>query len=224
MAQLILVPTPIGNLEDITLRALKALRDADAVLAEDTRTTGILLKHHGIEAKKLIAYHLKNEHKILERIVSELKSGLTYALATDSGTPSISDPGFLLVRECVRNDIEVSCLPGPTAFVPALVMSGFPCDRFVYLGFAPHKKGRQTFFKELAAENRTIVFYESPHRLLKTLTQLAESLPEARRIAVCRELSKKFEEVLRGTSKEMLAHFEVQAPRGEFVIAIEAES
>jgi len=220
VGKLIVIPTPIGNLEDITLRAIRLLKESDAVLAEDTRTTKILFKAHGID-NKLISYHQNNEHKIVDRLVEEMKGGLTYALVTDAGTPGISDPGFLLVRACIQNDIEVECLPGATAFVPALVVSGFPSDKFVYEGFLPHKKGRQMLIKKIAEEERTVVLYESPHRLMKALEQFKEVLSEDRQIAVCRELSKKFEEVVRGNAHDLIAHFEANKVKGEFVIVIE---
>ena len=223
MSKLIVVPTPIGNLEDITLRAIRILGEADAVLAEDTRTTKTLFQAHGID-NKLISYHQNNEHKVVDRLVEELKSGLTYALVSDAGTPGISDPGFLLVRACIQNDIEVECLPGATAFVPALVTSGFPSEKFVYEGFLPHKKGRQTRIQRIADEERTVVLYESPHRLLKALEQLKEVLDEDRKLAVCRELSKKFEEVVRGNCVELINHFTHNPIKGEFVIVVEGKN
>ena len=222
MGKLILVPTPIGNLEDITFRALRILKEADAILAEDTRTTGNLLKHFEIQ-NKLIAYHQNNEHKVVDRIVEELESGLTYALVTDAGTPAISDPGFLVTRAAIEAGIEVECLPGATAFVPALVVSGFPCEKFSYEGFIPHKKGRQTKLLEIIDSEKTVVFYESPHRLLKTLAFLQENASTERRIAVCRELSKKFEEIVRGTIEEVNDHFTNNAIKGEFVCVIEGK-
>lgn len=222
MGKLILVPTPIGNLEDITFRAIRVLKEADAVLAEDTRTTGNLFKHFEIQ-NKLIAYHLNNEHKVVERLVEELKGELTYALVSDAGTPAISDPGFLITRACIENGIEVECLPGATAFVPALVVSGFPCEKFSYEGFIPHKKGRQTKLNEILESDKTVVFYESPHRLLKTLAYLEENGDESRRIAVCREISKKFEEVVRGNLAEVQEHFQTHPIKGEFVVVIEGK-
>ena len=222
MGKLILVPTPIGNLEDITFRALRILKEADAVLAEDTRTTGNLLKHFEIQ-NKLIAYHQNNEHKVVDRIIEELESGLTYALVTDAGTPAISDPGFLVTRAAIEAGIEVECLPGATAFVPALVVSGFPCEKFSYEGFIPHKKGRQTKLLEIIDSEKTVVFYESPHRLLKTLAFLQENAESERRIAVCRELSKKFEEIVRGTTEEVNDHFTNNTIKGEFVCVIEGK-
>lgn len=219
MAKLIVVPTPIGNLEDMTHRAIRLLMEADAVLAEDTRTTQKLFSHYNI-SNKLIAYHLNNEHKIVDRITDEIEGGLTYALVSDAGTPGISDPGFLLIRNCVERGIEVECLPGPTAFVPALVVSGLPCEKFVYEGFLPHKKGRQTRIERIAQEDRTVVLYESPHRILKLLHAFAEQLEYDRQLVVCRELSKKFEEIIRGTASELVQHFENNTPKGEFVVVI----
>lgn len=222
MGKLYVIPTPIGNLEDITFRAVRLLKEVNAVLAEDTRTTGNLLRHFEID-NKLIAYHMNNEHKVVDRLVGELKSGMVYGLVSDAGTPAISDPGFLIVRACIQNDIEVECLPGATAFVPALVNSGFPCEKFVYEGFLPHKKGRQTRIQKIAEEERTVVLYESPHRLLKALEQFKEYLDAERQIAVCREISKKFEETIRGTADELIAHFNANPVKGEFVIVIEAK-
>jgi len=219
MGKLYLVPTPIGNLEDMTLRAIKVLKDVDVVLAEDTRTSGKLLKHFEI-ATPLQSHHMHNEHKQVDSLVQKMKEGSTYALISDAGTPAISDPGFLLTRACVENDIEVECLPGPTAFVPALVNSGLPNDRFVFEGFLPIKKGRQTRLLELAEETRTMVFYESPHKLLKTLTHFAEYFGEDRPVSVSRELTKLYEETVRGTLAEVLEHFNNKAPKGEFVIAV----
>ena len=218
-AMLTLVPTPIGNLEDITLRALNTLKQADIILAEDTRTTGILLKHYGIE-KRLQSFHIFNEHQALTGLIERLKQGEFMALVSDAGTPSISDPGFLLVRECLKHDVTVECLPGPTAFVPALVKSGFPTDRFVFEGFIPHKKGRQTWFKSLAEEERTIVCYESPHRLVKTLEQLVEYFGGDRMVSVSRELTKLFEETKTGTATEVLKHFSAKDVKGEIVVVI----
>lgn len=223
MGKLFVVPTPIGNLEDITLRALRILSEVDAVLAEDTRTTKKLFQRHEID-NKLISYHLNNEHKVVDRLVEEIKNGLDYALVSDAGTPAISDPGFLLVRACVKEDIEVDCLPGATAFVPALVNSGFPCEKFVYEGFLPHKKGRQTRIQKIAEEERTTVLYESPHRILKALGQFKEVFDENRQIAICREISKKFEETVRGSATELIAHFETHPIKGEFVVVIEGYS
>lgn len=222
MGTLYVVPTPVGNLEDITLRALRVLKEVDLVLAEDTRTSGILLKHFDIR-KPLQAHHKFNEHKTLESVISKIRGGLTVALVSDAGTPAISDPGFLLVRECVRNGIEVQCLPGATAFVPALVDSGLPNDRFCFEGFLPQKKGRQTRLKTLAEEGRTMVFYESPYRLVKTLTQLAEVCGAERQAAVAREISKVHEETVRGTLAELAEHFTREEPRGEIVIVVEGK-
>ncbi len=216
---LYIVPTPIGNLADITRRAVDILAEADFILAEDTRTSGILLKHLEI-SKPMMAYHQHNEHKILPRVIERLRSGETGALVSDAGTPGISDPAFLIIRECLRENIEVICLPGPTAFVPALVCSGLPCERFVFEGFLPHKKGRQTRLNALAEENRTMVFYESPHRLLKTLSQLAEVMGEERQASVSREISKVYEETIRGSLAEIVSHFSNNLIKGEFVIVI----
>ncbi|MCK5078765.1 MAG: 16S rRNA (cytidine(1402)-2'-O)-methyltransferase [Bacteroidales bacterium] len=216
---LYIVPTPIGNLADITRRAVDILAEADFILAEDTRTSGILLKHLEI-SKPMMAYHQHNEHKILPRVIERLRSGETGALVSDAGTPGISDPAFLIIRECLRENIEVICLPGPTAFVPALVCSGLPCERFVFEGFLPHKKGRQTRLKALAEENRTMVFYESPHRLLKTLSQLAEVMGEERQASVSREISKVYEETIRGSLAEIVSHFSNNLIKGEFVIIV----
>lgn len=219
MGKLYLVPTPIGNLEDITLRAIKVLKEVDVVLAEDTRTSGKLLKHFEI-ATPLQSHHMHNEHKQVDALVQKLNAGAVYALISDAGTPAISDPGFLLTRACVEKGIEVECLPGATAFVPALVNSGLPNDRFVFEGFLPLKKGRQTRLQELAEESRTMVFYESPHKLLKTLTHFAEYFGEDRPVSVSRELTKLYEETVRGTVAELIAHFTTKAPKGEFVIVV----
>lgn len=216
---LYLVPTPIGNLSDMSLRAIEVLKEVDFILAEDTRTSGNLLKHYEI-SKPLQAFHQHNEHKVLERVIDRLKTGEKAALVSDAGTPGISDPGFLIVRECVNEGIEVVCLPGPTAFIPALVCSGLPCDRFVFEGFLPHKKGRQTRLTALAEETKTIVFYESPHRLLKTLIQLAEYFGEDRPASVSREISKVYEETIRGSLSEIIAHFSSNPIKGEFVIVL----
>lgn len=220
---LYLVPTPIGNLADITLRALDVLNSVDCILAEDTRTSQKLLKHHRISGP-LRSYHSFNEHKTLSSVISELKSGKTLALISDAGTPGISDPGFLLVRECLKNDIKVECLPGPTAFVPALVKSGIPCDRFVFEGFLPHKKGRQTRLKFLAGESRTMIFYESPHRLIKTLKQFVEYFGADRKASVSRELTKIHEETITDCLSSLLAHFESNPVKGEFVLVVEGLS
>ena len=219
MGKLFLVPTPIGNLEDMTLRAISVLREVDLVLAEDTRTSGKLLKHFEIETS-LQSHHMHNEHKTLDGIVNRLKGGSKIALISDAGTPAISDPGFLLTRACIEHNIDVECLPGATAFVPALVNSGLPNDRFVFEGFLPVKKGRQTRLHELANETRTMVFYESPHKLLKTLNNFKEYFGEERPLSVSRELTKLYEETIRGSVKEVLEHFESNAPKGEFVIVV----
>lgn len=216
---LYIVPTPVGNLEDITLRALRVLKEADLILAEDTRTSSVLLKHYDIH-RPLQSYHKFNEHKAVDMLVERLKGGETMALVSDAGTPGISDPGFLLARECVRAGVEVQCLPGATAFVPALVASGLPCDKFVFEGFLPQKKGRMTRLQQLSAEERTIVLYESPYRVVKTLEQLAEVMGPDRQVAVCREISKVHEQTVRGTISEALTHFKEHTPKGEFVIII----
>ena len=218
--QLTLIPTPIGNLKDITLRALEELKNADLILAEDTRTTGILLKHYEIN-NNLQSYHIFNEHKTVERIVDTIKSGKKVVLVSDAGTPAISDPGFLLVRACVEKGITITCLPGATAFVPALVMSGLPSDSFVFEGFLPVKKGRSTFLNRLKDESRTMIFYESPHRILKTLQNFAETFGSDRRCSVSREISKIFEETVRGTISEILTIFVEKPPKGEIVIVVE---
>jgi 16S rRNA (cytidine1402-2'-O)-methyltransferase len=219
MSKLYLIPTPIGNLEDITLRALRILKEVNIILAEDTRTSSKLLKHYEIDTR-LIAHHQHNEHKSLERIIESIKAGETIALISDAGTPAISDPGFLLARECIKNDIEVDCLPGATAFVPALVNSGFPCDKFVFEGFLPHKKGRQTRLKLFIDETRTVVFYESTHRLLKTLNQFAEYYGEERQVSVSRELTKMHEETIRGTTKEVIEYYNNNVTKGEIVLVL----
>jgi len=216
---LTVVPTPIGNLSDFTPRAEEAIQAADFVLAEDTRTTGSLLRLKGLEAR-LRAFHTHNEHKVLDGVVSELAAGASACLCSDAGTPAISDPGFLLVRACIAAGVEVQCLPGATAFVPALVVSGLPCDRFVFEGFLPHKKGRQTRLKALAEEPRTAVMYESPHRMVKLMGELVEHCGADRPVSVSRELSKKFEETVRGGAAELLAHFEAHPPKGEFVVVL----
>ncbi|MBK6831082.1 MAG: 16S rRNA (cytidine(1402)-2'-O)-methyltransferase [Flavobacteriales bacterium] len=218
-AQLVLVPTPIGNLDDITIRAQRVLNEVDAVIAEDTRVTGKLLQHLGI-GKPLISFHINNEHRMVEQLVARLRQGERFALASDAGTPAISDPGFLLVREALRAGITVECLPGATAFVPALVVSGLPCDRFVFEGFLPQKKGRRTRLEGLRGEERTMVLYESPHRLLRALKEFAEVFGSERAASISRELSKLHEETVRGTLAELLVHFETHAPRGEFVVVI----
>jgi len=221
--KLILVPTPIGNLQDITLRAITVLKEADLILAEDTRVSSKLLKHLEIE-KKLIAHHKFNEHKTVASIVSKIEQGYTVALISDAGTPAISDPGFLLVRACVEKEVVVECLPGPTALIPALAVSGLPTEKFVFEGFLPQKKGRQTRLKILAEESRTIVFYESPYRLVKALTQFSEFFGEDRKACVCRELSKMFEEIKRGTVSELVEYYTAHPPKGEIVIVVEGKS
>ena len=222
MSKLFLVPTPIGNLEDMTFRGIRVLKESNFILAEDTRTSGKLLKHFEIETP-MHSHHMHNEHKTAQKWVNEILTGQTIALITDAGTPAISDPGFLLVRECVKNNIEIDCLPGATAFVPALVNSGLPCEKFVFEGFLPQKKGRQTRLKLLAEEERTMVFYESPYRVLKTLQQFAEFIGQDRQVSVSREITKKFEETIRGTVSEVLTHFENKDPKGEFVIVLEGK-
>ncbi|MDO6515984.1 16S rRNA (cytidine(1402)-2'-O)-methyltransferase [Zobellia uliginosa] len=219
MGKLYLVPTPIGNLEDMTLRAIRILKEVDCILAEDTRTSGKLLQHFEI-ATPMQSHHMHNEHKTVDAIVKRLQAGETIALISDAGTPAISDPGFLLTRACVEKHIDVECLPGATAFVPALVNSGLPNDKFVFEGFLPPKKGRQTRLKLLAEETRTIIFYESPYKLVKTLGQFAEYFGEDRQISVSRELTKLYEETLRGTSEELVRHFTEKPPKGEIVIVV----
>lgn len=219
MGILYVVPTPVGNMEDMTFRAIRILKEADLILAEDTRTSGILLKHYEIK-NAMQSHHKFNEHKTVEGIVNRIKAGETVALISDAGTPGISDPGFLVVRECVKNDIEVQCLPGATAFVPALVSSGLPDERFCFEGFLPQKKGRMTRLNALAEEPRTMIFYESPYRLLKTLTQFQEIFGAGRQVSVCREISKVHEESVRGTLQEVVAHFTATEPRGEIVIIL----
>ena len=219
MAKLYIVPTPIGNLDDITLRAVNVLRDVDFILAEDTRTTSFLLKHLGIE-KKLYSHHKFNEHATVKMVAESIAAGRTAAQVSDAGTPGISDPGFLLVRTCVEAGIEVETLPGATALIPALVQSGFPCDRFCFEGFLPQKKGRAKQLQSLAAEERTMIFYESPYRVVKCLEQFAEVFGPERRVSVSRELTKKFEQTVRGTVAEVLEHFRTTDPKGEFVIVL----
>lgn len=217
--KLYIVPTPIGNLEDMTFRAVKVLQEVDVILAEDTRTSAFLLKHYEIKTP-MQSHHKFNEHKAVQSVVERIKNGQTMALISDAGTPAISDPGFLLVRECVENDIPVECLPGATALIPALVVSGLPNDRFCFEGFLPVKKGRQTRLKQLAEETRTMVFYESPYRVMKTLTQFAEIFGEDRIASVSREISKKFENTVHGTLVELIEHFSENVPKGEFVIIV----
>lgn len=218
-AKLYIVPTPIGNLSDITFRAVDQLRNSDLVLAEDTRQTKKLLDHYQIQVK-MQSFHQHNEHKVLNRVVEELRSGKVISLCSDAGTPGISDPGYLLIRECIKQGIEVVSLPGATAVVTALVASGLPCDRFVFEGFLPHKKGKQSKILSFADEERTVVCYESPHRIVKSLAMISELLGDDRKIVVARELTKKFEEVLRGSAREMVEHFEANPPKGEFVLII----
>lgn len=220
MGTLYLVPTPVGNLEDITLRALRILREADLVLAEDTRTSGMLLKHFDIK-NQLVPHHKFNEHQTAESFAARMAAGEVMALISDAGTPGISDPGFMLVRACVAKGVTVQCLPGPTAFVPALVASGLPCERFTFEGFLPQKKGRASRLEALKEEERTMIFYESPYRVVKTLAQFAETFGPERRCSTCREISKIHEESCRGTLAEVLAHFQETEPRGEFVIVVE---
>lgn len=219
MAKLYIVPTPIGNLDDITLRAVNVLRDVDFIFAEDTRTTSFLLKHLGIE-KKLYSHHKFNEHATVKMVAESIAAGRNAALVSDAGTPGISDPGFLLVRTCVEAGIEVETLPGATALIPALVQSGFPCDRFCFEGFLPQKKGRAKQLQSLAAEERTMIFYESPYRVVKCLEQFAGVFGPERRVSVSRELTKKFEQTVRGTVAEVLEHFRTTDPKGEFVIVL----
>ena len=222
MSKLYLVPTPIGNLEDMTFRAVRVLKEVDFILAEDTRTSGKLLKHYDVTTQ-MYSHHMHNEHKSIEGVLKRLQSGETCALISDAGTPAISDPGFLLSRACVQNNIEIDCLPGATAFVPALVNSGLPNDKFVFEGFLPVKKGRQTRFLILAEETRTIIFYESPHKLVKTLGHFIDYFGADRQVSVSRELSKMFEETIRGTVTEVLTHYSEKPPKGEIVIVVEGK-
>lgn len=219
MAKLYVVPTPIGNLEDITLRAINVLREVDFILAEDTRTTSVLLRHLGIE-KPMHSHHKFNEHATVGRVAEAIAAGRDVALVSDAGTPGISDPGFLLVRKCVEEGIDVETLPGATALIPAVVQSGFPCDRFCFEGFLPQKKGRLKRLTELASEPRTLVLYESPYRVVKCLEQIAEVMGAERRVAVVREITKRFEQTVRGTVAEVIAHFKEHEPKGEFVIVV----
>ena len=219
MSKLFIVPTPIGNLKDMTLRAIEVLKEVELILAEDTRTSGKLLKHFEI-GTPLQSHHMHNEHRSVERLIDKLKSGATIALISDAGTPAISDPGFLLTRACIEHGIEVECLPGATAFVPALVNSGLPNDKFVFEGFLPVKKGRQTRLQILAEETRTMIFYESPHKLIKTLTNFCEYFGENRPVSVSRELTKLYDETIRGTAKEVLEHYTKKPPKGEIVIVV----
>jgi len=222
MSKLFLVPTPIGNLEDMTFRAIRVLKEVDFILAEDTRTSGKLLKHFEI-ATPMHSHHMHNEHKSIQGVLNRIKNSETCALISDAGTPAISDPGFLLTRACVENNIPVDCLPGATAFVPALVNSGLPNDKFVFEGFLPVKKGRQTRLLLLAEESRTIIFYESPHKLVKTLSNFVEYFGAERQVSVSRELSKMFEETIRGTTTEVLAHYTNKPPKGEIVIVVDGK-
>ena len=219
MSKLYIVPTPIGNLEDMTFRAIKVLKEVDLILAEDTRTSGKLLKHFEI-ATHMHSHHMHNEHKTVDNLVKRLQAGESIALISDAGTPAISDPGFLLTRACIENNIEVECLPGATAFVPALVNSGLPNDRFVFEGFLPEKKGRQTRYLALAEETRTMIFYVSPHKLVKTLAEFVQYFGAERQVSVSRELSKLHEETIRGTAAEVLKHFEAKPPKGEIVAVV----
>ena len=223
ISKLYLVPTPIGNLEDMTLRGIRVLKEVDVILAEDTRTSGKLLKHFNIETP-MLSHHMHNEHKMVDRIVKRIEGGENFALISDAGTPAISDPGFLLTRACIDHGVEVECLPGATAFVPALVNSGFPNDKFVFEGFLPVKKGRQTRLKMLSDETRTLIFYESPHKLVKTLQHFEEYFGEKRMVSVSRELTKFFEETRRGTVKEIKEHFIEHPPKGEIVIVVKGNS
>ncbi len=222
MGVLYIVPTPIGNLEDITHRALRILKEVDFILAEDTRTSNKLMQHYGIDTP-LRSHHMHNEHRTVPGIVEELLAGSDFALISDAGTPAISDPGFLLSRACIEKGIEIICLPGATAFVPALVLSGLPSDRFVFEGFLPHKKGRQTRLLELAEEKRTMIFYESPHRILKTLSQFVEYFGQDRQISISREISKRFEETKRGPLHEILEYFRANKAKGELVLVVEGK-
>ncbi|MCX6183657.1 MAG: 16S rRNA (cytidine(1402)-2'-O)-methyltransferase [Flavobacterium sp.] len=219
MSKLYIVPTPIGNLEDMTFRAIRVLKEADLILAEDTRTSAKLLKHFDI-GTHMHSHHMHNEHKTIENCLNRLKAGETIALISDAGTPAISDPGFLLTRACIENQIPVECLPGATAFVPALVNSGLPNDKFVFEGFLPEKKGRQTRFLQLAEESRTMIFYVSPHKLVKTMAEFVQYFGAERAISVARELSKLHEENVRGTAAQVLQHFEAKAPKGEIVVVV----
>lgn len=219
MSKLIIVPTPIGNLKDITLRSIEVLKACDFVICEDTRVTGRLLTHFEIQ-KKMISFNIINEHKLVEKMVKDILHAEMVCFTSDAGTPAISDPGFLLVRECIKYNIDIECLPGPTAFVPALVLSGFPLHAFVFEGFLPHKKGKQTKIKELLEEKRTVVFYESPHRIVNTLNMIVELLGEERKVCVVRELTKMYEEVKRGTAKEVHHHFAAKDVKGEIVLVV----
>jgi 16S rRNA (cytidine1402-2'-O)-methyltransferase len=223
MSKLYLVPTPIGNLDDMTFRAVKVLNSADLIIAEDTRTSGKLLKHFEVTTH-MISHHMHNEHKTVDNLVQRIKNGETIAMITDAGTPAISDPGFLLSRACVENGIEIDCLPGATAFVPALVNSALPNDKFVFEGFLPAKKGRQTRFKILAEETRTMIIYESPHKIIKTLKDFVTYFGEDRKVSISREITKLHEETLRGSVLELIEHFDIKAPKGEMVVVVEGKS
>ena len=223
MSKLYIVPTPIGNLEDMTFRAIRILKEVDLILAEDTRTSGKLLKHFEISTH-MHSHHMHNEHKTVANLITRLQAGESIALISDAGTPAISDPGFLLTRACIENNIEVDCLPGATAFVPALVNSGLPNERFVFEGFLPEKKGRQTRYLALAEENRTMIFYVSPHKLVKTLAEFVQYFGEDRAVSVSRELSKLHEETIRGTAAEVFKHFEAKPPKGEIVVVVEGKN
>ena len=222
MAKLYVVPTPVGNLEDMTFRAIRVLKEVDLILAEDTRTTGILLRHYDIQ-NRIQSHHKFNEHQTVAHFAGRIKAGENIALVSDAGTPAISDPGFMLVRACVQKGVEVECLPGAVAFIPALVVSGLPNDKFYFEGFLPVKKGRKSRLLEIASEKRTGIIYESPFRLLKTLTQLSETCGQNRQVSISRELSKRFEETIRGTLAEVISHFSENEPKGEFVIILEGE-
>ena len=222
MSKLYVIPTPIGNLDDITLRAIRYLKEVSLVLAEDTRTSKRLFSHFDIETP-ITSFHMHNEHRLLNKFVNIIKSGQKIALISDAGTPGISDPGFLLVRKCIDKEIDVECLPGPTAFVPALINSGIPSDKFVFEGFLPLKKGRKSRFEFLSSEKRTIIFYESPHRIVKTLSQICQNFGESRKLSISREISKIYEENIRGTAKELLTYFENKKPKGEIVIIVEGK-
>lgn len=222
MSKLYVIPTPIGNLDDITLRAIRYLKEVSLVLAEDTRTSKRLFSHFDIETP-ITSFHMHNEHRLLNKFINIIKSGQKIALISDAGTPGISDPGFLLVRKCIDKEIDVECLPGPTAFVPALINSGIPSDKFVFEGFLPLKKGRKSRLEFLSNEKRTIIFYESPHRIVKTLSQICQNFGESRKLSISREISKIYEENIRGTAKELLTYFENKKPKGEIVIIVEGK-
>ena len=222
MSKLYVIPTPIGNLDDITLRAIRYLKEVSLVLAEDTRTSKRLFSHFDIETP-ITSFHMYNEHKVLSKFINIIKSGQKIALISDAGTPGISDPGFLLVRECIDKEIDVECLPGPTAFVPALINSGIPSEKFIFEGFLPLKKGRKSRLEFLSNEKRTIIFYESPHRLVKTLSQICQNFGESRKLSISREISKIYEENIRGTAKELLTYYENKKPKGEIVIIVEGK-